>query len=571
MGNVARLLDLIDDVAKEGLKRGIGLLRAEDEVLDGRSVRIRSQDRLNFASCSYLGLELDERLKAGAIDAVERFGTQFSASRAYLSAPLYEELEQRIGQMTGGHCVVTPSTTLAHFVALPLLVGEDDAVILDHQVHHTVQMVMPQLRQIGASIEFLRHDRLDQLEERVRALAGSHRKIWFLCDGVYSMHGDLAPMPSLRRLLASYEQLHLYVDDAHGVSWYGENGRGIALEGLPERDRCVVALSLNKAFSAGGGALVLPNEELVQRMRSLGGPMFFSGPLQPPVLGAAIASARIHMSDELESMKQELRDRIRYANQVGEELDLPFANRCEVPVRYVALGRSSVTMDMTQQLLERGFLANCAAFPAVPAKGSGLRFTVTRHQRMEDIRAMLETVAELLPGILEANESSREEIERHFQLAPAEKPRRRRSDLAPARSEVAREVSVQCEKSIRAIDREEWDRCLGARGSFSWEGLRMLEDVFGPGAQAEEDKDSVDRWDFFYYIVRDETKQPVLATFFTSALMKDDMLESADVSRRVERARESDPRFLVSRVMTMGSLLTEGDHQIGRASCRERV
>jgi 7-keto-8-aminopelargonate synthetase-like enzyme len=555
MGNAGRVLEIVDAALSEGLRRGLGDLVAEDERLDGRSVRLGNADKLNFSSCSYLGLELDPRLKAAAIDAIERYGTQFSCSRAYLAAPAYEELEARLGDLTGGHAMVTANTTLAHFSALPAMVGERDAVILDHQVHHSVQMVIPHLRQLGAHVEYIRHDRLDQLEERILDLAPRYEKIWFLADGVYSMFGDLAPMASLRRLLHTHEQLHLYIDDAHGMSWLGTHGRGLALEELGAHDRCVVALSLNKAFGAGGGALVFSNPEARMRIRKLGGPMVFTGPVQPPLLGAAIASAKIHLSPEIEVLKRELVERIRATHAIARELDVPLANECEVPIRFVALGRPVVAYDMAQQLLERGFVAGCAVFPAVPSQRCGVRFTLTRHQHEEDIRHFLTTVAELLPETLARNGSSRAEIETSFELTPQAAPRRRRSDLAPARSALGRVMNIQRETTIRALDREEWNACLGERGSFSWEGLAYLEDVFGRGEQDDEN-----HWGFRYYVVRDETREPVLATFFTDGLWKDDLIEAPEVSRRVEEMRRDDPRFLTSRVFAMGSQLTEGNH-----------
>ena len=110
--------------------KGAGLIHKtiEDHAIDGRVVHIDGQKKLNFGSCSYLGLEMHESLKAGAIDAINRYGTQFSSSRSYLETPLYQELESLLNQITGGHTIVTPTTTLAHMAALPALIDERDAV-----------------------------------------------------------------------------------------------------------------------------------------------------------------------------------------------------------------------------------------------------------------------------------------------------------------------------------------------------------------------------------------------------------------------------------------------------------
>ncbi len=149
-----------------------------------------------------------------------------------MSAQPYEEIEALLDQIFAAHTLVTPSTTLSHFSALPVLIEEEDAVILDHQVHQSVQMAMPQIRLQGTHVEFVRHGRLDLLDSRVRELAESHRKVWYLADGIYSMYGDLAPLKALSWLLTRHEQLQLYIDDAHGMSWCGQRGRGFAAERL---------------------------------------------------------------------------------------------------------------------------------------------------------------------------------------------------------------------------------------------------------------------------------------------------------------------------------------------------
>ena len=94
MGDSAARLDMLDAVVTDAVSLGVAMCDAEDERLDGRSIHIDGRELLNFASCSYLGLELDPRLKKGAIDAILRYGTQFSSSRVYVSAPPYRELEE---------------------------------------------------------------------------------------------------------------------------------------------------------------------------------------------------------------------------------------------------------------------------------------------------------------------------------------------------------------------------------------------------------------------------------------------------------------------------------------------
>ncbi len=535
MRTVEERLALLDEVVSEAASRGLAMQTADDAPLDGRTISLAGRARVNFGSCSYLGLEMDTRLREAVCQATARYGTQFSSSRAYVSAPPYLELEAHLDRMFGGHALMVPTTSLGHLAALPVLIGSNDAVVLDQQVHASVQMATGQLRLQGTTVEMIRHNSMDRLERMICRLASRHRRIWFLADGVYSMFADLAPLAELRELLDRHPQLHLYIDDSHGVGWAGTHGRGPALEALGMHERLVVAASLNKSFAAAGGALIFPDPELRRRVRTTGGPMIFSGPVQPPMLGAALASARIHLSDELPVRQEALRERIALFDELAEEFCLPLATRDVTPIRYVPLGLPRVVLDVVEGLLEDGFYANYGAFPAVPMKHAGVRMTLTLHHRPEDIRALVASLARRVPEALERG---------------GESARRKAISVAGA----APPLVLEHHRSADALDASEWDGLLGDRGTFNIEGLRFLERAFAGGGRPE------DEWAFYYYVVRDRAGKAVLATFFTAALWKDDMLASAEVSRLVEERRAHDPYYLTSLTFGMGSLLTEGDH-----------
>ena len=167
-------LQLLDDALAEPARLGLLLRTPDDGVLDGRTLRFDGREVLSFGSCSYLGLEMDPRLREGVCDAVMRYGTQFSSSRTYLSAPAYRELEASLEELFGGPVVVAASTTLGHISSLPVLVGQDDAVVLDQQVHHSVQLAANQVRVQGSHVEVVRHNRMDLLEEWIEYLRGRH-------------------------------------------------------------------------------------------------------------------------------------------------------------------------------------------------------------------------------------------------------------------------------------------------------------------------------------------------------------------------------------------------------------
>ncbi len=124
----------VQSVHAEARKRGLFFQQLDSAPLRGRSVEIAGRPLVSFASCSYLGLEHHPKLVSAVHEAVDRYGTQFSASRGYLSAPEYTRLEDLLGEIFEGHVLVTPSTTLGHAAALPVLVTERDAIVMDHQV-----------------------------------------------------------------------------------------------------------------------------------------------------------------------------------------------------------------------------------------------------------------------------------------------------------------------------------------------------------------------------------------------------------------------------------------------------
>ncbi|HEY2697886.1 MAG TPA: aminotransferase class I/II-fold pyridoxal phosphate-dependent enzyme [Pseudonocardiaceae bacterium] len=388
---------LTEQFVSAGVDIGVLMRAAEDDVLDGRTIRLDGKPRLNFASCGYLGLELDPRLREAACAAVIRYGTQFSSSRAYLEAPAYPLVEQLLGEMFGGHALLAPSTTLGHHIALPVLIDEEDAVLVDAQVHHSVQSVLPPVRELGADVEMLPHNNMRLLERKIERAAPTHRKVWYLADGVYSMFGDPAPVPELAALLDRHEQLHLYMDDSHGIGWSGRHGHGPTSDMLAGHDRVIVIGSLNKSFAGAGAALVLPTAELKQRMRVLGGPSIFSGPIQPPMLGALLASARIHLSPELDERQTALRERIELCTNLMREFDLPLASDAPTPICHVTVGLPEAATEVVRRLFDDGIYTSLAVFPAVPVKKAGLRITLTLHNTPDDIRTLVHALARHLP------------------------------------------------------------------------------------------------------------------------------------------------------------------------------
>lgn len=185
--------EIIEQNMKNGLDAGVIQLTLEDESVDGRFINVNQRKCVNFASCSYLGLELDSRILQAIMIATQKYGSQFSSSRAYLSITLYREVEERLRQICKRPVIIGPSTTMMHQSAIPVMVEDGDAVILDQQVHNSVMAACRALAVRGVPIALSPHNHMERLDRRIQRLKPKYRKVWYFMDGLYSMVGDFAP------------------------------------------------------------------------------------------------------------------------------------------------------------------------------------------------------------------------------------------------------------------------------------------------------------------------------------------------------------------------------------------
>jgi 7-keto-8-aminopelargonate synthetase-like enzyme len=547
-----KFINTIDECLTNGAKNGIFQVSLEDDVFNGREVTIDGRRVVNFGSCSYLGLEVDDRLKHGAIDATLRYGTQYSSSRLFSACNLYEEIETQFYQIFNNNpAILAATTTLAHLGALPILVSDDDLIILDHQVHGSVQLAVQVVKARGTKVEMVKHNRMDLLEDLIKQNPNKYNKIWYMADGLYSMYGDYAPLKDIEALLNKYSTFHVYIDDAHGMSWTGNHGNGYVLSQMELHPKMVLTTSLAKGFGTGGGVTVLSDPEMMRKIKTCGSSYTFSGPVQPPMLGASIASAKIHLSNEIYSLQNKLATRIELTRSIIDQYELPLVLPSNSPIFYIGLGLPRVGYNMVKRLLNEGFYTNIGIFPGVPVKCCGLRLAITNGQTETDIKNVLEAFQYHFPKVLAEEGQTVEDISANFNL-PFENTTKRYAPVnfyAPKSA-----LTAQYVHSINEIDKETWNSLLADNGTFDWDGCRFLEETFCGNPEPE------NNWDFHYLILRDENLNPVLATFFTELLCKDDMIAPADVSRQIESLRKKDRYHLTSKVVMMGSLMSLGEH-----------
>ncbi len=416
MSKHLHLLETVSEISVAAAELGIAHQTTEDNHLDGRLIHVKGQELINFGSCSYLGLEMDKRLKDGAIDAILRYGTQFSSSRAYMSVTLYSEAEKLLGEIFEKPVVLAPTVTLGHISALPVLVDDGDAIITDSQVHESVATAVQLLKARHIPVEMVRHNNMEALELKLQELCPKHNRVWYMADGVYSMYGDFMPVNDVKNLLNKYENFYTYVDDSHGMSWTGKNGVGYVLSQGDMHPKMYMITGLAKSFGVCGGVLIFPDEKSKMLVRHCGKTLMFSGPIQPANLGAICASAKIHLSKEIYTLQDKMTERINYFHFLADKYDLPLIGEGASPIFFIGLGRPKTGYSMVRKMMNRGFFANLSVFPSVSYKHTGLRIPITVHHTLEDIDNLLSAIAEELPEALNDAGSSIEEVRRAFGL-----------------------------------------------------------------------------------------------------------------------------------------------------------
>lgn len=393
--NQARALRSITNARNLGLIQ----LKAESDHYDGRTVRVANKDFIHFGNCSYLGLETHEAVKLGGIDALLRYGSLFASSRQYIGLSLNEELEALLNKITGYYTLVTQTTTLGSISAVPVLTSPNDLILMDHQLHVSVQNAVKIAQTQGTQVGMVRHSNVAILEDLIIQHQNNYEKIWYLADGLYSMLGDGCPIEQLHELMDRYPNFYCFVDDAHGMSWIGQHGKGYVLSKKPLHKQMVLVMSLAKGFGCCGGVLVFPSIEARDLVKCVGSSLIFSGPIPTPVLGTAIASAKIHLTNEITDRQNELHVLIKYFRQQAYAHNLPLINHTFSPIFYFGAGSENNAHHIVKKMQEAGFFTCICNYPAVPKKNAGIRICLTTHLTYEDIDNALAAMSEIVNSL----------------------------------------------------------------------------------------------------------------------------------------------------------------------------
>ena len=341
-------------------------------TVDGKKV-------LNLCSNNYLGFANDPRLKQAAQKAIEEYGVGPAAVRSIAGTMvLHTELEQKLAHFKRVEAAISFQSGFNSNVAtIPALVGKEDLIFSDELNHASI---IDGCRLSGAPIIRFEHCNPASLEQKLAENDLSNRRALIITDGVFSMDGDVAPLPPLVELAEKYNAM-IMVDDAHGEGVLGEGGRG-AVDHFHMHGRVDVEIgTLSKAFGVVGG-FVAGKAIIIEHLKQKGRPFLFSSALTPADVAACSAAVDIlQTSDDrvrkLWSNTRYFKERMRHAG-----FD---TGKSETPITPVMLGEAKTAQEFSRRLFDEGVFAMAIGFPTVPMGKARIRVMISATHSEPDL------------------------------------------------------------------------------------------------------------------------------------------------------------------------------------------
>ncbi len=357
--------------------RTIGSPQGAWLVVDGRRV-------LNFCSNNYLGLADDPRLCAAAKRAVDEFGAGPAAVRSIAGTlTLHRELENRLAKFKGVEATIAfQSGFTSNLGTIPALVGKDDVIFSDELNHASI---IDGARLAGAKIVRYAHNHANALDDAIKKETGFRRAL-VVTDGVFSMDGDIAPLPDIVQVAERHDFM-LMVDDAHGEGVLGHGGRGI-VDHFGMHGRVDVEIgTLSKAFGVVGG-YVAGKKEIIEWLNQRGRPFLFSSATTAADTAACIAAVDILQAST--ELVDRLWDNARYFKSELKRIGFD-TGRSETPITPVMLGEEMLARKFSQALFENDVFAMAITYPTVSKGKARIRVMISAAHSRGDLDRGIET------------------------------------------------------------------------------------------------------------------------------------------------------------------------------------
>jgi 8-amino-7-oxononanoate synthase len=397
---LARWITSTEDLAR--LQYSHRMVDAVIEEIDGRDIRIGDRWLTDYASCNYLGLDLDDEIIEAVPEYLARWGTHPSWSRLLGSPVLYEEIETRLTALLGSEdSLLLPTITHIHMSVIPVLAG-GGTLFLDRRAHKTVYDGCAIAQARGAAVERFAHEDLDELATLLRT--NDWRRPGMICiDGVNSMTGNAPDVGAFAALAREHDAL-LYVDDAHGfgvigerspmeASAYGLRGNSIVRHVGETYENIILVGGFSKAYSSLLAFIACPSA--VKRvLKTAAPPYLYSGPSPVASLATTLEGLRVNelRGDELRAKLSRLTARV--LDRI-HELGIETPNRSGFPIIEIPLAEADSIGAVGDMLFDRGIYATMAAYPLVPRDEVGFRLQLTAANTDEQIDHLLVVLGEV--------------------------------------------------------------------------------------------------------------------------------------------------------------------------------
>ena len=344
-------------------------------------VEMEGAERIMLGSNNYLGLTADPRVMAGARDALERYGTGLTGSRLLNGTlELHLELEREIAEWMGTEdALVFTTGHQANVGTLGTILSPGDTVVADSGDHASI---LDGCLLSRAKLRPFRHNRLDKLERSLERAAEDGGGVLVVVDGVFSMEGDVAPLPQICDLCEQHGA-RLMVDEAHGAGVLGARGAGTA-ELFGVEDRVDLRMGTFSKSLASCGGFIAGAHEVIDFLRIQSRAFLFTAAAVPAAVGAALAALRVVRSDDGPPLFAQVLENAAYLNrglhdlgfQVVEPQSVTGGATVVTPIVPVVVGDDWKAVLLWRALYDAGVFVNVALHPAVPPAGALLRTSV---------------------------------------------------------------------------------------------------------------------------------------------------------------------------------------------------
>jgi len=352
------------------------------ENKDGRAV-VNGVERIMIGSNNYLGLTYHPKVLEAAKQAVDKYGSGCTGSR-FLNGTLdaHIELEKRLAEFTRKEGALVYSTGYqTNLGVISTLVGKGDYAIMDKLNHASI--VDGGLLSFGEIVRF-RHNDMQDLDRVLSKLEDDAGKL-IIVDGIFSMEGDIAPLPDIIEIARKYDA-RVMVDDAHSIGVLGDHGRGTAEHWGVEDDVDLIMGTFSKSFASVGG-FIAGQKEVIDYLQHISRSMIFSASLPPSAVATVLAALEIIQAEP--ERREHLWEIAHYMMDGYRKLGFDIGGT-ETPVIPVIIGDNMKTFLFWRALYEDGVYSNPVVSPAVPEKSSRLRTSYMASHTFEQMDTVLE-------------------------------------------------------------------------------------------------------------------------------------------------------------------------------------